>query len=149
MSKLIMQLQSLFVNSIKRNWVRSLTLTVAAMSTATFLSATSTNAQGGPIRGRVLEIYSCTENYGVLKGHDLAVVKVYDDKTGREPSTFVIYSTHPAHGLDRPEFLQMAKDSRDNRKYLDFYWSEQKGSNICGVKRPDRYHFLRNVRYTP
>ncbi|NES03492.1 MAG: hypothetical protein F6K22_11945 [Okeania sp. SIO2F4] len=41
MSKLIMQLQSLFVNSIKRNWVRSLTLTVAAISNATFLSLLS------------------------------------------------------------------------------------------------------------
>lgn len=144
MSKVITE----FINSTKKSLVCSLTLTVAATSAVTFLSAISAYAQGGPLQGRVISIYTCTENYGVLKGHDLAVAKVYDDRTGREPSTFVIYSTHPAHGLDRPEFLQMARDSRDNRKYLNFYWSEQKGSNVCGVTRPSSYHFLRNMGYT-
>ena len=134
--------------SIKKTLVLSMTLTVSAMSAATFLSASSTNAQGGVVRGRVINMWECTENYGVLNGHDLAVVKVYDDRTGREPSTFVIYSTHPAHGLDRPEFLEMARDSRKSEKYLDFYWSEQKASNVCGVKNPDRYHILRNMRYS-
>ena len=144
MSKIITE----FINSTKKSLVRSLALTVAAASAVTLLSATSTNAQGGPLQGRIISLYECTENYGVLKGHKLAVAKVYDDRSGREPSTLVIYSTHPSHGLDRPEFLEMAKDSRDNRKYLDFYWSEQKGSNVCGVSRPERYHFLRNMRYS-
>ncbi|NES07550.1 MAG: hypothetical protein F6K22_35055 [Okeania sp. SIO2F4] len=144
MSKVIPE----FINSTKKSLVRSLALIVAATSAVILLSATSTNAQGGPLRGRVINMWECTENYGVLKGHNLAVVKVYDDRTGREPSTFVIYSTHPSHGLDRPEFLEMARDSRKSEKYLDFYWSEQKGSNVCGVTRPDRYHFLRNMRYS-
>ena len=39
------------------------------------------------------------------------------------------------------------RDSRKSEKYLDFYWSEQKASNVCGVKSPDRYHILRNMRY--
>ncbi len=55
MSKLIMQLQSLFVNSIKRNWVRSLTLTVAAMSGATFLSLLSSE--------RAFAQQTCTEAF--------------------------------------------------------------------------------------
>ncbi|NEQ74821.1 MAG: hypothetical protein F6K23_18295 [Okeania sp. SIO2C9] len=142
MSKVVTE----FINSTKKSLVRSLTLTVAATSAVTFLSAISAYA-GGPLKARVISIDICTENYGVLKGHDLAVARVFDDKTGKAPSTFVVYSTYPGHGLNRPEFLQMARESEASGRYLDFYWSDNKGSNICGVTSPSRYHFLQDMRY--
>ena len=118
-------------------------LCATMMSTATLLSGLPAYA-GGPIRGKVIDIAECTETYGVLKGHQMAVVKVYNSATGRAPSTFVVYSTHPAHGLDRLDFLQLVTESKSNDENLDFYWSEAKGSDICGVK--GRYHFVNAVR---
>ncbi|MGD1698492.1 hypothetical protein [Dapis sp. BLCC M229] len=121
--------------------VRFIPLTVAACYT--FLSAVSAHA-GGPLKGRVVDIFECRETKGVLKGHDLAVPRVYGGGDG--VSTFVIYSTYPGHGLNRREFLQMAKDSMANKTNLDFYWSENKGSGVCGVTTPSRYHFLQDMR---
>lgn len=113
------------------------------LSTVTLFSMLPAYA-GGPIRGRVIDITECKEKSGVLKGQNMAVAKVYNSATGRAPSTFVVYSTHPAHGLDRPDFLKLVRNSKSNDENLNFYWSEEKGSNICGVK--GRYHFVRSVR---
>ena len=45
------------INSIKKTLVLSMTLTIGAMSAVTFLSASSTNAQDGVVRGRVISIW--------------------------------------------------------------------------------------------
>lgn len=113
------------------------------ISTVTLFSFLPAYADS-PLIGRVIDITECTEKSGVLKGHYMAVAKVYNSTTGRAPSTFVVYSTHPAHGLDRPDFLKLVRDSKSNDENLNFYWSQEKGSNICGVE--GRYHFVRSVR---
>ncbi|MDJ0556406.1 MAG: hypothetical protein QNJ68_18600 [Microcoleaceae cyanobacterium MO_207.B10] len=85
-----------FINSTKKGLVCFLPLTVAACYT--FLSAVSAYG-GGPLKGRVIDIFEFRETKGVFKGHDLAVARVYGGGDG--VSTFVIYSTYPGHGLNR------------------------------------------------
>jgi len=123
-------------------------LTLIAVTLPTIVSTLTLSSllpayAGAPLRGRVIDITECTEKSGVLKGHYIAVAKVYNSTTSRAPSTFVVYSTHPAHGLDRPDFLKLARDSKSNDENLNFYWSQEKGSNISGVQ--GRYHFVRSV----
>lgn len=90
------------------------------ISTTTLFSVLPAYA-GSPLRGRVIDLTECTEKSGVLKGHYMAVAKVYNSTTGKAPSTFVVYSTHPAHGLDRPDFLKLVRDSKSNDEKLTLY----------------------------
>lgn len=132
---------------VKKTFASSFILALTAASTTTFFPSNFAEAQGRPVQGRVLQIHSCTENHGVLAGHTMAVARVYNDRAASAPSTFIIYSTYPGHGLNRPELLQMAQESKSRGRYLNVYASSQRGSNICGVTSPSRYHFVRDMRY--